>query len=485
MARDLVRDDVVLSARTWVVKVGTSVLAAPDGTLDLARIGHLAEQICAVASTGRRVALVSSGAVGAGLGRLGLAKRPDNLRQLQAAAAVGQAYLIRAYDEGLRRHGRHAAQLLLTHEDFDSRARYLNMRNTLTALFEWDAVPIINENDTISVDEIKFGDNDRLAAMVTNLLRAPLLVILSVVDGLCRSDPGSGALGEAIPLVPNLDDATLGLAGDSKMRLGTGGMRSKLQAAGLVTQAGGSVVIASGTRPDPLTRILAGDPVGTLFLPRRQTQGARKRWIGLTARPRGHYVVDHGARAALEGGTRSLLAIGIVEVVGEFEKGDVVGIRDAAGPRVRPRADQLRRRRRPAGPRAPHRSGPTGARHRPLRRGDPPRQPGPDPLKRRDQGRGTLLKSNEISAVAWIRSWTRTSAGGPPLAPGEVRTARLIRSPPAKSRPPPSAVFSQRRPFASTNSTCLSIRSVSSEIGCKRPFRKFNWGGDWPGWSSA
>ena len=168
------------------MKVGTSVLTGPDGTLDPARIGHLAEQISLVMDQGRRVALVSSGAVGAGMGQLGWKRRPENLRQLQAAAAVGQAYLIRAYDEGLRRHRRHAAQLLLTHEDFDSRPRYLNMRNTLHALFECDAVPIINENDTISVDEMKLGDNDQLAAMVTNLLQAPLLVILSVVDGLYR-----------------------------------------------------------------------------------------------------------------------------------------------------------------------------------------------------------------------------------------------------------------------------------------------------------
>src|SRR5215212_5924831 len=304
MARDLVRDDVVYSARTWVVKVGTSVLTGRDGALDPSRIGHLAEQISAVMDTGRKVALVSSGAVGAGIGQLGLSRRPDNLRQLQAAAAVGQSYLIRAYDEGLRRHGRHAAQLLLTHDDFDNRPRYLNMRNTLSALFEWDAVPIINENDTISVDEIKFGDNDRRA--------------------------GHSA-GETIPLVSSLDDDVLGLAGESRSSLGTGGMRSKLQAARLVTQAGGSVIIASGTKPDPLTRILAGESVGTLFLARGQTQAARKRWIGLTARPKGYYVVDAGARGALESGTRSLLAIGIVEVVGEFDKGDVVGIRDERG----------------------------------------------------------------------------------------------------------------------------------------------------------
>ena len=213
LRRDLVRDEVVLSARTWVVKVGTSVLTGPDGTLDPARIDHLAEQISAVMDRGRKVALVSSGAVGAGMGQLGWQRRPDNLRQLQAAAAVGQAYLIRAYDEGFRRHGRHAAQLLLTHEDFDSRPRYLNMRNTLHALFECDAVPVINENDTISVDEIKFGDNDRLAAMVTNLLQAPLLVILSVVDGLYRTDPAAATPPEVVPLVPQIDDEVLGLAG--------------------------------------------------------------------------------------------------------------------------------------------------------------------------------------------------------------------------------------------------------------------------------
>jgi glutamate 5-kinase len=331
MARDLVRDEVVLSSRIWVVKVGTSVLTSPDGKLDPARIGHLAEQISLVTATGRRVALVSSGAVGAGIGQLGLAKRPDNLRQLQAAAAVGQAYLIRAYDEGFRRHGRHAAQLLLTHEDFDSRPRYLNMRNTLTALFDYDAVPVINENDTISVDEIRFGDNDKLAAMVANLLQAPLLVILSVVDGLCRADPGPLGFGEVVPLVADLDDEILGFAGDSKSSGGTGGMRSKLQAARLVTHAGGSVIIASGKKPDPLTRILQGESVGTLFLAKGQTQGARKRWIGLTARPRGYLVVDPGARVALETGDKSLLAIGIVEIVGDFEKGDVVGVRDLDG----------------------------------------------------------------------------------------------------------------------------------------------------------
>jgi glutamate 5-kinase len=331
MTRDLVRHDVAISSQTWVVKVGTSVLTGADGRLDPVRIAQLADEICAVTATGRKVALVSSGAVGAGMGRLGLLKRPDNLPQLQAAAAVGQADLIRAYDENFRRHGRQAAQLLLTHEDFDSRPRYLNMRNTLTALFEFGAIPVINENDTISVDEIKFGDNDRLAAMVTNLIQAPLLVILSVVDGLCKIDPGSGGIGEVIPLVQNLDDMVVGFAGSSTSALGTGGMRSKLQSARLVTRAGGSVIIASGKKDSPLRRILEGEPAGTLFLAQGRTEAARKRWIGLTVRPRGQLVVDPGARKALESGTNSLLAIGVVDVVGEFEKGDVVSILDIEG----------------------------------------------------------------------------------------------------------------------------------------------------------
>jgi glutamate 5-kinase len=331
VVRDLVRDEVVLSAQTWVVKVGTSVLTAPDGTLDPDRVGHLAEQISLVMDQGRRIALVSSGAVGAGMGQLGWKRRPENLRQLQAAAAVGQAYLIRAYDEGLRRQGRHAAQILLTHEDFDSRARYLNVRNTLNALFECDAVPIINENDTISVDEMKLGDNDQLAAMVTNLLQAPLLVILSVVDGLYRTMGERPRPGEIVPVVSQIDDEVLALAARGRSSLGTGGMQSKLTAARRVTLAGGSVIIASGIEREPLTRILSGEPLGTLFLAHGARHKARKRWIGLTARPRGYYVVDDGARRALESSSKSLLAIGIVEVVGDFEKGDVIGIRDRSG----------------------------------------------------------------------------------------------------------------------------------------------------------
>lgn len=329
--RDLVREEVALSSDVWVVKVGTGVLTRPEGSLDLDRIDRLVDQIGALMDRGKRVALVSSGAVGAAIGELNLAGRPDNLPQLQAAAAIGQSYLMRAYNESFRRLGKHAGQLLLTHDDFDDRSRYLNTRNTLRALFEWNAIPVINENDTISVAEIKFGDNDRLAAMVANLLESPLLVILSVIDGLYSADPAIDPSAEVVPLVPKIDESTLGAAGSSRSKLGTGGMQSKLLAARLVTRAGGSVIVASGREPDTLTRILAGERVGTLFLAQGRSHGARHRWIGLTARPRGYYVVDSGARDALVQGKKSLLAIGVVEVSGRFGKGDVVGVRDRDG----------------------------------------------------------------------------------------------------------------------------------------------------------
>src|SRR5580704_15750983 len=186
---DAVRQEVIALAHTVVVKVGTNVLTRADGTLEPSRVQALADQLQRLRASGRKVALVSSGAIGAGVGRLALGKRPSDLRHLQACAAVGQSFLMRAYEDCLTRHGIPTAQLLLTAGDFDSRARYLNARNTILTLFDWDCLPIINENDTVSVAEIRFGDNDHLAAMVTNLIRAPLLVLLSNVDGLCSADP--------------------------------------------------------------------------------------------------------------------------------------------------------------------------------------------------------------------------------------------------------------------------------------------------------
>jgi glutamate 5-kinase len=331
MSHSLVRAEVIHSSRTWVIKVGSNVLAAPDGTLDHERIEHLAQEIVAIKSTGRRVALVSSGAVGAGIGQMGLKRRPHDLPTIQAAAAIGQTYLMRAYEDAFKPKGYHAAQILLTHSDFDSRARYLNVRNTIHTLFEYLAVPIINENDTVSVDEIKFGDNDRLAAMVANLIQAELLIILSSVDGLCHPLPDGSGFGDPVPLIASLDEEALSLVTDSKSSLGTGGMQSKLASSRLVTHSGGSVIIASGKRENPLTSILECQSIGTLILAEGQTRAARHRWIGMTARPKGQILVDSGAVSALLNKGSSLLAIGVVDVLGDFEKGDVVAVTDFAG----------------------------------------------------------------------------------------------------------------------------------------------------------
>src|SRR5262249_13362112 len=264
---DPVRQEVIALAHTVVVKVGTNVLTTSDGTLDPVRVQSLADQVERIRDGGRKVALVSSGAIGAGVGRLGLGRRPTDLRHLQACAAVGQSFLMRAYEECLAQHGLHTAQILLTASDFDNRTRYLNARNTILTLLEWDCLPIINENDTVSVAEIRFGDNDHLAAMVTNLLQAPLLVLLTVVDGLYAGDPNTNPEAELLASVPSIDAAIMDMAGASKSSLGTGGMRSKLRAARIATAAGESVIMANGARAGILDAIFAGEPVGTLFLP--------------------------------------------------------------------------------------------------------------------------------------------------------------------------------------------------------------------------
>jgi glutamate 5-kinase len=329
---DLLRQEIATAATTLVVKVGTRVLTAADGTLDTERVAGLAEELSRVMETGRRVALVSSGAVGAGMGRLGLGERPCDIARLQAVAAVGQSVLVEAYERSLRNHGRHAAQVLLTAEDMEHRTRYLNARNTILTLMEYGAVPIINENDTVSVDELKisFGDNDRLAAIVTNLIQAPLLVLLSDVEGLYDGDPADPA-SKVIPTVNRLDRSTLDLVRDRATGLSKGGMASKLEAARQATAAGENVIIAAGREPGVLGAILRGEPVGTLVLAQGGVVAARKRWIGYSVRPRGHLVLDAGARHAVEKQGRSLLPIGVVEVVGHFRKGDVIALRDAEG----------------------------------------------------------------------------------------------------------------------------------------------------------
>jgi glutamate 5-kinase len=330
--KDLLRQEIAAAATLMVVKVGTRVLTDADGRLDESRIADLASQIHRVHDSGRKLVLVSSGAVGSGMGRLGLKTRPTGLAQLQAVAAVGQSLLVEAYERSLWQYGHHAAQILLTAEDLEHRIRYLNARNTILTLLEFGAVPIINENDTVSVEELEttFGDNDRLAALVTNLLQAPLLVLLSDVDGLFNghpSEPGS----QRIPTVECIDATISGMVRDQAGHLSKGGMASKINAARIATSAGESVIIANGRAPDVLWRIIAGEEVGTLFLAKGQTITARKRWIGFTVKPRGHLVLDAGARVAIERDGRSLLPIGVVDAVGKFQKGDVVALRDPEG----------------------------------------------------------------------------------------------------------------------------------------------------------
>ncbi len=332
---DLTRQEIAATADLLVVKVGTRVLTHPDGRLDEGRIARLAEEISKICESDRHVVLVSSGAVGAGMSLLGLTRRPSDLAQLQAVAAVGQTNLIQTYDRTFRKHGRHAAQVLLTAEDIQHRIRYLNVRNTLFSLLEFGAVPIINENDTVAVDELMttFGDNDRLAALVTNLIRAPLLVILSDVEGLFDGDPAHPA-SRVIPTVGVLDDSIRRLANDRASTLSKGGMASKLEAARIVTTAGENVIIASGHQPGTLTRILAGEPVGTLLIAEGKSVSPRKRWIGFSARPKGKLLLDAGAVRAIGRDGRSLLAIGILSIEGDFAKGDAVALCDQQGKEI-------------------------------------------------------------------------------------------------------------------------------------------------------
>jgi glutamate 5-kinase len=328
---DPARHDVLSRAHTVVVKVGTNVLADPSGRLDRHRIQSLADQLNRARAGGRRIVLVSSGAIGAGIGKLGLGKRPTDLPQLQACAAVGQSALMQTYQECLAGYGIHTAQILLTAGDFDTRARYLNVRNTILTLFEYGCLPIINENDTVSVAEIKFGDNDHLAAMVTNLLRAPLLVLLTNVDGLYSDDPRSNPDAHLVHTVPHIDRSVTEMAGVSKSILGTGGMRSKLRAARLATAAGEAVIMANGSVEGILDRVFAGEPVGTLFQPHGENVPSWKRWLGYTARPKGVIRVDDGARRAVCELGKSLLPVGVTAVEGEFGKGDVVALFDSTG----------------------------------------------------------------------------------------------------------------------------------------------------------
>jgi len=326
------RQAVAAAARLLVVKVGTRVLTGPDGLLDSARIEALGKQFDELLNSGRQVVLVSSGAVGAGMGRMGLRTRPQELAHLQAVAAIGQSCLIEAYERVLRAKNRHAAQLLLVADDLQDRTKYLNIRNTLRALLDYGAIPIINENDTVSVEELRtsFGDNDRLAALVATVLGAPLLVLLSDVDGLFDRHP-SDPQAQRLDVVPRVDSTIEGLARDKAGGLSKGGMASKIKAARIVTEAGGHCIIACGRHDHVLTEIMAAESVGTLFMGRESTMPAWKRWLGWSADARGSLHVDAGARAAIIGQGRSLLAAGVTGLEGSFTAGDVVTLIAADG----------------------------------------------------------------------------------------------------------------------------------------------------------
>ncbi|MFO0905893.1 MAG: glutamate 5-kinase [Pirellulales bacterium] len=324
------RSRLALDAHTVVIKVGTRVLTDERGYIDPARVRHLAEQLMQLRRE-RRVLLVSSGAVAAGMSTLGYTKRPGDLAELQAVAAVGQAKLIEVYNHEFRRHAEsaegtpayHAAQVLLGADDFQNRVGYLNVRNTLNRLMLFpNVIPVINENDTVSVEELQttFGDNDKLAAMVTNLLRAPLLIILSTVDGLLDDQK------QVVSQVDRFDERIMGFVCDQKTGLSKGGMASKLRNAQLCASSGETVIIANGRTPSVLTRLLAGEPLGTLFVPQAKPISPRKRWIGAPATSRGKILVNHGAQQAMRDQHGSLLAVGIVSIEGEFRKGDVVSV---------------------------------------------------------------------------------------------------------------------------------------------------------------
>ncbi len=334
---EMLRAQITRNVKRLVVKVGTAVLTNKAGRLNARRISVLAADVTTLKRQGTQVVLVSSGAIGAGIAELGLPGRPQKLPQLQAAAAVGQSRLMHSYELAFKRCGFKVAQILLTREDLHERVRYLNVRNTIRELLNMGIIPIVNENDTTSVEEIAFGESDRtfgendfLAALVTNLLRAQLLVMLTNVEGLFHMSPGKSR-PELVQVVEEVNDEVTRLAAGTFSTMGRGGMESKLEACRIVTTAGAAVVIANGLSPGILSEVLSGKPVGTLFLPSSRKMTSRKRWIGFSARARGVLVVDDGARRALVSRGRSLLPSGVTEVQGTFSRGDVVSITDEQG----------------------------------------------------------------------------------------------------------------------------------------------------------
>jgi glutamate 5-kinase len=314
-------------ARRVVVKVGSNLVTAPGLGADPDRIERLAADVAAVRQD-REVALVSSGAIATGMARLALAERPRSIPEKQAAAAVGQSALMWQYEIAFKRHGIAVGQVLLTAQDIGDRRRYLNARNTLLALLAFGVVPIVNENDTVAIEEIKVGDNDNLSALVASLVEADLLVVLTDVDGLYTADPARHAGATKLDTVEAITEEILAMAGAHDGGVSVGGMATKLQAAQKAAASGVPMVIASGREPDVLTRILSGEAVGTWFVPKADRLGARKRWIAFAVSPQGRLVVDAGAVRALTRQGRSLLPSGVTAIEGEFGSGDVVAVAD-------------------------------------------------------------------------------------------------------------------------------------------------------------
>lgn len=322
-----IRQDVLKHANRLVVKVGSALLtqltdAGPG--VDTSAINRLMGQVVKLREQGREVVLVCSGAIAAGCAELGMKQRPTDVAELQAVAAIGQRKLMALLHTAAKRRGYSAGQMLLTRGDFDDRVRFLNIRNCAAKLYELGAIPVLNENDTVAVEELRFGDNDLLAAMMANAVRADALILLTSVDGLLDEN------NKVIDRVDSVLDAQQH-ARDAKTNWGSGGIKTKLDAARLVTEAGEIAVIAPGSRKNVLIDLMAGQKIGTVFAPADRKLDSRQRWIGLTARPAGSVSLDDGATRALCERGKSLLASGITEVTGRFDRGDVLLVRDAAG----------------------------------------------------------------------------------------------------------------------------------------------------------
>jgi glutamate 5-kinase len=324
-------ESVIKKARRIVVKVGSGLVTNAGLGLDHAALTGWAEQIARLRKQGRQVALVSSGAIAEGMQRLGWMRRPHALHELQAAAAVGQMGMVQVYESCFRSHGLLASQILLTHEDLADRKRYLNARSTVRTLLDLGSIPVINENDTVAMDEIRFGDNDTLAAMVTNLIEADALIILTDQRGLYsadpRKDPQATLIAEATAGDPYLET----IAGSTGSAIARGGMLTKILAAKRAARSGADTVIAWGREPDVLLRLAAGERIGTQLLARQATIAARKQWLADHLQVRGRVTLDAGAVKALLVDGKSLLPVGVCRVEGEFERGEVVACADESG----------------------------------------------------------------------------------------------------------------------------------------------------------